>query len=64
MVSVAVVFFAFFFFAALVALVAVSVCAKTTVEPARSERPRAEAIMIFFIEGNVLYFVEFLTRLN
>jgi hypothetical protein len=45
-------------------LVAVSVCAKTTVEPARSERPRAEAIMIFFIEGNVLYFVEFLTRLN
>ncbi len=47
--SVAVVFFAFFFFAALVALVAVSVCAKTRVEPARSERPRAEAIMIFFI---------------
>ena len=47
--SVAVVFFAFFFFAFLVVLVAVSIWAKTTVEPAKSERPRAAAIMIFFI---------------
>jgi hypothetical protein len=49
---VAVVFFAFFFLAFLVDLVAVSVWAKITVEPARSERPRAAAIMIFFIEFN------------
>lgn len=44
-----VVVFLAFFFDFLVALVAVSVWAKTRVEPAKSERPRAEAIMIFFI---------------
>ena len=51
MVSVAVVFFAFFLCAFLVALVAVSFWANKTALPDRSERLRA-AIMIFFIFGN------------